>query len=149
MINSFTLITPMFDPIGLVLHPLPALLNHSCDYNAIVRIERGWHYNRTANKIEVLPLRQIEEGEEILVSYIDSNMPYANRQQELRARYFFTCQCSKCLQGSTAPTDMFLDGPTPLSAQEVSEIERRTVELLRSAEADTSFTGPVQKLKYA
>ena len=149
MINSFTLITPTYDPLGLVLHPLPALLNHSCEYNAIIRIERGRLYNRTTTKIEVIPLRQIKQGEEILVSYIDANLPYSNRQKELRDRYFFTCRCPKCLQGSAAPADNFLDGPTPLDAQQIHKIESRTVELLKSAEIDTSLTGPLQKLKYA
>ena len=149
MINSFALVTSTYDPLGLVLHPLPALLNHSCDYNAIVRIETGWLYNRTTTKIEVVPLRQIKQGEEILVSYIDANQPYCNRQKDLHDRYFFTCQCSKCLQGSAAPTDKFLDGPIPPEVQQVHQIEGRAIELLQSAESDTSFTGPVQKLKYA
>ena len=149
MINSFTLVTPTYDPLGLVLHPLPALLNHSCDYNATVRIEKGWLHNRTTTKIEVVPLRQIKYGEEILVSYIDANQPFSNRQKELRDRYFFTCQCPKCLQGSAAPTDKFFDGPGPLDVQQVHQIEGRAVDLLNSAKSDTSLTGPVQKLKYA
>jgi hypothetical protein len=150
MINSFTLVTETYDPLGLVLHPLPATLNHSCDYNAVIRISGAWRYPHwVSGKIEVIPLRQIEKGEEILISYIDANLPYRNRQNELRERYFFKCQCRKCLQGSTGRTDVFLDGPTPLDLQEVRKLEVRVVELLESAESDTSLTGPVQKLKYA
>jgi hypothetical protein len=149
MINSFTLVTSTYDPMGLFLHPLPATLNHSCDYNAVIRISKGVYYQRLHAKIEVIPLRQIEKGEEVLISYIDDNLPYRNRQKELYERYFFTCQCRKCLQGPTAPTDIFLDGPAPLDLQEVRKLEDRTAELLTSAESDTSLTGPVQKLKYA
>jgi hypothetical protein len=149
MINSFTLVTPTYDPIGLILHPLPSTLNHSCDYNAVIRISRGGYYQRAYAKIEVIPLHQIEKGEEVVISYIDDNLPYRNRQKELRERYFFTCQCRKCLQGPTSPTDVFLNGPTPLDLQEVQKLEDRTVELLKSADSDTSLTGPVQKLKFA
>lgn len=149
MINSFTLVTPTYDPLGLVLHPLPALLNHSCEYNAVVRIGKGWFNSKSTTMIEVIPLRQIKSGEEVLVSYIDPNLPYSNRQQELQDRYFFTCQCPKCLQGSTTPTDTFLDGPTPLDVQEIHKLECRVVQLLKSADSDTSLTGPIQKLKYA
>ena len=149
MVNSFTLVTPTYDPLGLVLHPLPALLNHSCDYNATIRIGGAPRYYRIYSKIEVIPLRQIEKGEEILISYIDANLPHANRQEELRQRYFFTCQCPKCLKDSTAPKDGFPDGPTPLDLNDIHKLEGRAAELLKSAESDTSLTGPVQKLKYA
>lgn len=150
MINSFTLVTPTYDPLGLVLHPLPATLNHSCDYNAVVRICDAWQLPKAVScRIEVLPLRDIEKGEEILISYIDATLPYRNRQDELCERYFFKCQCNKCQEGTTAPTDVFLDGPTPLDLQELRKLEARAVELLNSAGSDGSLTGPVQKLKYA
>lgn len=148
MINSFTLVTPTYDPIGLILHPLPATLNHSCDFNAVIRISKGGYHQPAYAKIEALPLRQIEKGEEVVISYIDNSLPYRNRQRELRERYFFTCQCRKCLQGPTAPTDVFLDGPTPLDLQEVQKLEDRAIELLKSADSDTSLSGPVQKLKF-
>lgn len=150
MINSFTLVTPTYDPLGLVLHPLPATLNHSCEYNAVIRICEVWQYPKAIScRIEVVPLRDIEKGEEILISYIDANLPYCNRQDELCERYFFKCQCSKCLEDSTAATDVFLDGPTPLDLQEVRKLESRAVELLDAARLDSSLTGPIQKLKYA
>jgi hypothetical protein len=125
-------------------------LNHSCEYNAVIRICEAWQYPKaTSCRIEVVPLREIEKGEEILISYIDANLPYRNRRDELCERYFFKCECSKCLEGYTAPTDVFLDGPPPLDLQEVRKLEGRAVELLNSAELDSSLTGPVQKLKYA
>lgn len=131
------------------MHPLPALLNHSCDYNATVRVTRQGSHQRVHAKVEVVPLRQIEQDEEVVVSYIDANLPYPNRQKELRERYYFTCQCRKCLQGPTTATDVFLDGPTLLDLPALQQLENRVAELLKSAESDTSLTGPVQKLKHA
>ena len=35
-LNSFNFTTPFYDRIGLYLHPYAALINHSCDYNAVI-----------------------------------------------------------------------------------------------------------------
>lgn len=150
MINCFTLVTPTYDPLGLVLHPLPARLNHSCEHNAIIRFRTGHlNYVGPCLTLEVVPMRQIKKGEQILISYVDATHPFINRQRELRERYFFACQCSKCLLGPTTPIDKFLAGPTALDADEVQKVENRCIELLKGATTDTSLTGPIQKLKYA
>src|SRR5690348_441136 len=94
MVNCFTLVTPTFDPLGLSLHPLPALLNHSCDYNSVVR------YGSNGLHLEVIPMRKIRKDEEIKISYVDTTHPYRKRQDELRERYFFNCECPKCLSES-------------------------------------------------
>ena len=141
MINSFTLATPMFDPVGLALHPLPALCNHSCEYNAVIRFGVGGRF------LQVIPIRDIQKDEEVLISYIDTTHPYVNRQRELRERYFFDCKCPKCLKGPTTPADEFLTSSAP-DLGGLLAIEERVVGLIQSAEEDTSITGPIQKLKY-
>jgi hypothetical protein len=94
--NSFTMVTPTYDPLGVALHPNLGHLNHSCEYNATVRF--GKHGNA-----EVIPVRPILAEEEILISYIDELLPHRERQAELKERYFFTCQCLRCERESSAP----------------------------------------------
>ena len=45
----------------------------------------------------------IELGEELSISYIDTNAPVKTRRQNLSQNYFFDCVCSRCtseLQGN-------------------------------------------------
>jgi hypothetical protein len=44
----------------------------------------------------VYALRPISAGEEIVVTYIELEQPYAARQEELRQKYSFDCTCSIC-----------------------------------------------------
>ncbi|KAK5166907.1 uncharacterized protein LTR77_007636 [Saxophila tyrrhenica] len=101
MCNSSRLVTPTFDPLGLVLDPSTAVMNHSCSPNAVVVFD--------GPKLSVRVLERVQQGDEITISYIDSSAPYGVRQAELRDQYFFTCNCSKCKLGSAAPQDAFLE----------------------------------------
>lgn len=95
--NSLTLITPTFDPLGIMIDPLISHLNHSCDPNAYVVMD--------GPKLQLRSLKDIKKGEEIFISYIDPTNPYARRQSELKERWFFDCKCSKCLKGPTHQED--------------------------------------------
>ena len=145
MVNCFTLVTPTFDPLGLYLHPFPALINHSCDYNAVVRV--GGRSIDSFPGLQVVPLRPISEGEEILISYVDATFPTAERQKQLRERYFFECNCRRCSQHDPSPLETFITEPH--NPEELVKTEARAIELLESAKSDTSMTGPMQKLRYA
>lgn len=140
LVNSFTMISPCYDPLGLVLHPLAALVNHSCNYNAFVRFDEDCRDHR----LSILALRPIARDEQIVVSYVDATNPRHVRQKELQDRYFFTCECSKCLDELTKTEDI----PYPLGSNEHSLVEERAFELLASARKDTSITGPILKLQY-
>ena len=106
--NSFTLVTSTYDPIGVALHPKLGYMNHSCEYNATVRFGKYGH-------AEVIPIRPIQAGEEILISYVDELLPYTERQAELKERYFFTCHCPRCKRESSIPFK-----PPPIAVQEAS-----------------------------
>ncbi len=41
--------------------------------------------------------RPIDRGEELFISYIDANAPFAERQRRLQFAYGFECQCQKCV----------------------------------------------------
>lgn len=88
MINSITLVTPTFDPIGIVFDPVASLINHSCDPNSVMTFD-----GRT---LSVRTLKAIATDEELTISYIDNTNPTHKRQDELMERYFFKCECTRC-----------------------------------------------------
>ncbi|KAL1529564.1 hypothetical protein AB1Y20_000508 [Prymnesium parvum] len=78
--------------VGTALYSRLARLNHSCAPNAHVRFDRsGGH------EADVVATRDIEEGEEVTISYIDCNerARVRERREEL-ADYGFVCDCRKC-----------------------------------------------------
>ncbi|CAO2036612.1 unnamed protein product, partial [Urochloa humidicola] len=76
---------------GTAFFPLQSCMNHSCCPNAKA-------FKRDEDKdghAVILALRPISKGEEITISYIDEDLSYEERQEQL-ADYGFTCACSKC-----------------------------------------------------
>ncbi|WWC64872.1 uncharacterized protein I303_107486 [Kwoniella dejecticola CBS 10117] len=91
-VNSFTLSSPSLSPIGVSNSPLMALSNHSCDPNAIVVFPDG------GQNMELIAIKDIDIGDEILTSYIDISCPYDIRQRDIKDRYRFSCECTLCLE---------------------------------------------------
>ncbi|KAK3986926.1 hypothetical protein QBC44DRAFT_132028 [Cladorrhinum sp. PSN332] len=85
--NAFNRLDPDTGAAGIFLDPALAMVNHSCVYNAFVGFEK-----RTAS---LRAAHQIEEGEEITISYIDSTLPRSARWEALRL-YHFRCGCARC-----------------------------------------------------
>ncbi|KAK4230713.1 hypothetical protein QBC38DRAFT_468621 [Podospora fimiseda] len=85
--NAFNRLDPDTGATGIFLDPSLAMVNHSCIYNAFVGFEK-----RTAT---LRATQQIDEGDEIMISYIDSTLPRSTRQGALRL-YHFTCGCPRC-----------------------------------------------------
>ncbi|WFD28422.1 hypothetical protein MNAN1_003433 [Malassezia nana] len=98
--NAFTLTDAQLDPIGVSLDPTVALLNHSCVPNAVV-VWPSTPQQRPC-PMEVVALRALDEGERVCISYVDLAAPRDVRQQILRERYHFTCDCPLCSRGSWA-----------------------------------------------
>ncbi|KAJ7848665.1 hypothetical protein B0H14DRAFT_3086138 [Mycena olivaceomarginata] len=90
--NTFTITDPSLTPLGVSVSPPVALINHSCDPNAVVE-----------PLMQVIALRDIVAGEEILTAYIDTTLPKALRQASLRETYLFSCACALCT--SAVPVD--------------------------------------------
>ena len=83
------------------LFPLTARINHSCEPCAEVKSEVFVDAH-----IDVVATRDIEEGEEITISYInigrsEGRKDRHRRMKELRSRYLFECQCSRCANSSS------------------------------------------------
>ncbi|KAI0365729.1 SET domain-containing protein [Pilatotrama ljubarskyi] len=69
------------------------LFNHSCVPNAVCK-----YVIRRSEPVlmQVVALRDIEEGEEITIPYLDPALPYQTRQEALRVNYGFECNCRLC-----------------------------------------------------
>lgn len=83
----------MFPPLdGTGFYMTTCKINHSCDPNVYVRFV---HHQDLGLVLELVALKNIAEGEELIQSYIDQTLPKQNRQKALRD-YGFQCQCQKC-----------------------------------------------------
>ncbi|KAH9985658.1 SET domain-containing protein [Russula compacta] len=97
--NSITLTSPSLAPLGVCVSPLLALINHSCEPNAVIVFPRSTKDPRNQEpEAQVIAIRDISPGEEIFTSYIDTTLPRAQRQAALSASYDFSCQCALCSQ---------------------------------------------------
>ena len=132
------MVSPCYDSLGLALHPLAALVNHSCNYNAFVRFDYPSH------RLSILAIRPIARDEQIVVSYVDATNPRHVRQKELQDKYFFECECSKCSNYVTKEEGI----PKLPESSDHLLVEERAFELLAAARKDTSITGPIQKCQY-
>jgi hypothetical protein len=65
-------------------------INHSCRNNS----QNTW--NENIGRLTIHALRDIEEGQEITISYLGSMMEYAERQRSLKRSFFFDCRCELC-----------------------------------------------------
>ncbi|PLB48078.1 SET domain-containing protein [Aspergillus steynii IBT 23096] len=124
-LNSFNMTNPSYDRIGLYLHPFAALINHSCDYNSVVGFD--------GDQLFVKAIRPIQKDEQIFISYIDTTNPYQLRRTELRERYYFDCQCSKCEQGPDGPADKFPNTSSPPDPSVLETVGKQAREALEAA----------------
>ncbi|KAJ1817938.1 hypothetical protein LPJ75_001581, partial [Coemansia sp. RSA 2598] len=76
---------------GHLCSPVVSMLfNHSCLPNA------SFVYSEVGGLQVVRALDDIEEGQEISISYVDGLRPRSERQATLQAVYFFDCKCPRC-----------------------------------------------------
>lgn len=109
-----------FKSTGKAIFLNAAYFNHSCVPNVISRSDVG------TNKVSFYANADIKVGEELFVSYVDINSPYADRQEVLKTVYDFTCKCQKC--EIEDPTSSFIAAavvaadtdPTPVESADVS-----------------------------
>ncbi|KAJ5501274.1 Zinc finger MYND-type [Penicillium expansum] len=89
-----------------------------------------------------------KKGEQIFISYIDTTTPYDIRRNELKERYFFDCQCTKCQRGADTIEDRFLSTPEDMTPLETAE--REALELMQKATATSTETKEtIEKLEAA
>lgn len=134
LINSLTLVTPTYDPIGICIDPLAATMNHSCDPNAVVSFD--------GPTLNVRSLKKISKDEEIIISYVDITDNPWQRQEELRERYFFTCDCAECSAGTILQSAVL-----PPNNKQFRDIESQAKSLLETAKASRDNNGSITALE--
>lgn len=84
------------------LYALHSHMNHSCEPNVSVR-----HLDqRTAlARITVIANCDIRVGEELLVTYVNPQIPYRMRQNELQGWGFGKCICPRCVKEAQKSKD--------------------------------------------
>ncbi|KAI0842860.1 SET domain-containing protein [Hypoxylon sp. FL0890] len=87
-VNSFSRSAGDNGQNGFYSNAALAMLNHSCIPNAFV------HFSGRDATLHAY--REIKEGEEIEISYIDNDMTRPQRQKALKTRYYFACVCPRC-----------------------------------------------------
>jgi translation initiation factor 1 (eIF-1/SUI1) len=79
---------PGINAAGIFLHA--CRINHACDNNAV----NFW--SERLNHITIQAVRDIEKGEEITISYLQSFENRQARQEQLQDNFKFTCACGLC-----------------------------------------------------
>ena len=93
LVNTLTLTTPTYTPLGLVLDPVVSMINHSCAPNAVISF--------SGSTLSLYSLIPISKDAQITISYVDNSVQPSIRQTRLRSSYFFTCTCSECRDDMT------------------------------------------------
>ena len=93
LINSLTLISPIFTPLGLVLSLPGSLLNHSCNPNCATTFN--------GRSMELRVLEPTQSNTELTISYTHTTISAELRRQDTQNRYHFICKCSQCIGGLT------------------------------------------------
>ncbi|CCL99706.1 uncharacterized protein FIBRA_01728 [Fibroporia radiculosa] len=92
--NNNFIIHSHLNTFGHGIYPLASrLFNHSCVPNAVAKYIISPF---ESVQMEVVALRDIAEGEEITIPYLDPALPLHTRQEALRLNYGFTCTCPLC-----------------------------------------------------
>lgn len=115
--NATELPTPIYGSIGVMLDPLVAKINHSCEPNVSIHSPQqtmisDWMNSNQLSEderktfIQLTPLRDIQEGEELLQPYVVPTVSVNMRKAKLKEDYFFECNCPRCLSDIQAVADL-------------------------------------------
>ncbi|KAG6329351.1 hypothetical protein ID866_9737 [Astraeus odoratus] len=76
--------------------------NHNCAPNVRkVRHARALHFETS---------RAVSAGEELCISYVDTDQPVEQRRGDLETSWFFRCSCDRCERESSAGNCLALEG---------------------------------------
>ena len=111
--NATELPTTIYGSIGVMLDFLVAKINHSCEPNLSIQRPQQTMISDWMNStqlsdeerktfIQMVPLRDIQEGEELLNSYVVPTTSVNARKAKLKEDYFFECKCPRCLSDAQA-----------------------------------------------
>ena len=120
--NATELPTPIHGGIGVMLDPLVAKFNHSCEPNISLHRPQYTMLSNWTNStqlsederktfVQVIPLRDIQEGEELLFCYVAPTVSVNVRKTKCMEDYFFDCKCPKCSSDLKAIADLTEEQP--------------------------------------
>lgn len=92
--NGFGLFNLKDEMVGRALYTDASFFNHSCESNCTT--------SRSGSTLYIVANTDIIAGEEMTISYIDTNRPVSARQEQLQSDYQFTCLCCRCLRETNA-----------------------------------------------
>eukprot|EP00057_Strongylocentrotus_purpuratus_P015842 XP_011670316.1 PREDICTED: histone-lysine N-methyltransferase SMYD3-like [Strongylocentrotus purpuratus] len=95
------------------------MLNHSCDPNC------AWVSD--GRKLQIRTIKDVKEGEECTITYVDVMDPAKERQADLKEIYRFTCKCVKCIEEINAL------GPDDGLGEELQRL-KKSLEQIKDAE---------------
>jgi len=87
-------VTPPSSSSIFPLLRLQATLNHSCAPNVWLQKDEG--EDEEDGRVVAVLKTDVAAGDELCNSYIDVELPFAQRQREL-LEYGFVCACVRCL----------------------------------------------------
>jgi len=101
------------------INPLFSMFNHNCNPSAT------WHArNGHCGPIEVASIRDIQNGEEICVSYIEVYLSETERRERIRAHIGKRCICARCVQERAAAA-----GESGVEAFDIMALVQRAITL--------------------
>ncbi|XP_059453924.1 histone-lysine N-methyltransferase ASHR1 isoform X1 [Corylus avellana] len=90
--NAHTICDSELRPLGTGLYPVISIINHSCLPNSVLLFE---------GRLAVIrAVQHIPQGDEVLISYIETAGSTMTRQKALKEQYRFTCTCPRCIKVS-------------------------------------------------
>ncbi|XP_030853050.1 histone-lysine N-methyltransferase SMYD3-like [Strongylocentrotus purpuratus] len=88
--NSISICDNDLIDIAVGIYLRASMLNHSCDPNC------AWVCD--GRKLQIMTVKDVKEGDECTISYVDAMKPAKVRQADLKESYHFTCKCVKCIE---------------------------------------------------
>ncbi|XP_078130953.1 N-lysine methyltransferase SMYD2-B isoform X2 [Sander vitreus] len=138
--NGFTIEDDELSHMGTAVYPDVALINHSCLPSVIVT------YKGTS--AEVRAVKNMNPGDEVLISYIDLLYPTDDRNNRLREFYYFTCQCQECKTKSSDKAKLKVRKQSdPIEQEVISNMVRYARKTIREFRALKQIKTPSELLE--
>ncbi|KAI9304030.1 hypothetical protein BJ944DRAFT_164379 [Cunninghamella echinulata] len=112
--NNFSIHDDHLFTVGEGTYPIASLINHSCRPNAIVMFEGAL--------LSIIAIEDIPVDQEITIAYMDVAHDRSHRQSGLFNKYFFNCQCVRCVDNH--PSANVYGKIDSLFGKELSEWDR-------------------------
>ena len=86
--NSYAIQDIELQSVGVALYPTISFINHSCNPNAFLC--------HNGPKGSIIVYKDLKEGDQIFVSYVETLETREGRRESLMKEYFFECLCDVC-----------------------------------------------------